>query len=126
MSQIKVMIVDDEAGFAETLAERLMIRDIEVIIAETGKEALSMMPEQEPDVVLLDFTLPDMSGPDVLIGLKDIDPFVQVILLSGCSIDTLTKLKGAATACITKPVKLVEILDAIKAADHRRRKEMGG
>ncbi len=83
------------------------------------------MFDQKPDVVLLDLILPDIHGPDVLVRLKEIDPLVQVILLSGCSIDTLTKLKGPAFACITKPLQLVELLDGINAANHKRKQEMG-
>ncbi len=125
MKKIKVLIIDDEISFAETLAERLKIRDIEVSTAESGEKGISMMSDYRPDIVLLDFTLPDMQGPDVLLSLKAIDPEVEVILVSGCTLETLVELKGAAFACLTKPMKLAELIDAIKAANHKRGNSAG-
>jgi DNA-binding NtrC family response regulator len=83
MSEIKVLIVDDEVEFAATLAERLELRDIAAETVNNGKDALSTILIRPPDVVILDLKMPDLSGLEVLHGIKTHDPSIEVIMLTG-------------------------------------------
>jgi DNA-binding NtrC family response regulator len=84
---IKVLVVDDEVAFANTLSQRLQMRDMIVGTAYDGEEALSMLKKEEPDVMVLDLRMPGMQGMDVLRETKKAYPLVQVIVLTGHGTD---------------------------------------
>jgi DNA-binding NtrC family response regulator len=84
---IKVLVVDDEVAFANTLSQRLQMRDMIVGTAYDGEEALSKLKKEEPDVMVLDLRMPGMQGMDVLKETKKTYPFVQVIVLTGHGTD---------------------------------------
>jgi len=84
---IKVLVVDDEVAFANTLSQRLQMRDMIVGTAYDGEEALSKLKQEEPDVMVLDLRMPGMQGMDVLREAKKAYPHVQVIVLTGHGTD---------------------------------------
>lgn len=84
---IKVLVVDDEVAFANTLAQRLKMRGLQVGTAYNGEEALSKLKNEEPDVVVLDLRMPGMHGMDVLQEMKKEYPDIQVIVLTGHGTD---------------------------------------
>lgn len=81
--KIKVLLVDDEEEFAETLSERLQMRDIESSTVFDGKQAMERVSQEEPDVLVLDLKMPGMHGIEVLEWMKRNHPSVQVIVLTG-------------------------------------------
>jgi len=85
--EIKILVVDDEIAFANTLAQRLKIRDYKVGTAYDGEQALSKLKEEEPDVIVLDLKMPGMHGMDVLKKIKKVYPDIQVIILTGHGTD---------------------------------------
>jgi DNA-binding NtrC family response regulator len=84
---IKVLVVDDEVAFANTLSQRLQLRDMIVGTAYDGEEALLKLKEEEPDVMVLDLRMPGMQGMDILRETKKAYPLVQVIVLTGHGTD---------------------------------------
>jgi len=80
---IKVLVVDDEVAFANTLAQRLKMRDLKATTAYDGDEALSKVKEEEPDVMVLDLKMPGKHGMEVLQEIKKAYPHIQVIVLTG-------------------------------------------
>ncbi len=114
---IKIMLVDDEMSFSATLGERLLLRGYDVFMAYNGKQAVSMMIEKEPHVVLLDLSLPDIDGLEVMEKLKEIDSGVEVIVVSGHGIEHQAEvMKKGAFCYVTKPVKLTDLVELIKSA----------
>lgn len=85
--EIKVLVIDDEVAFANTLAQRLSMRDMEVFTAYDGKAALSKLREKTADVIILDLKMPGMNGMDVLQEIKASYPDIQVIMLTGHGTD---------------------------------------
>ena len=83
MKKIKLLLVDDEAEFLDTLVDRLDLRDLKTGVAYNGKEALSAVEEEEPDVIVLDVKMPEMDGIEVLRRIKKAYPHVEVIILTG-------------------------------------------
>src|SRR4029079_14112521 len=69
-NKIRVLVVDDEPQILRALRINLSVRGYEVITAATGADALRLAADRKPDVVVLDLGLPDMSGIDVLGGLR--------------------------------------------------------
>ena len=85
--EIKVLLVDDEVTFADTLAQRLKMRDLKVGTAYDGEEALSKVKKEEPDVMVLDLKMPGMHGMEVLREIRKAYPEIQVIILTGHGTD---------------------------------------
>ncbi|MCK9296706.1 MAG: response regulator [Desulfobulbaceae bacterium] len=122
MSEIKVLIVDDEVEFASTLAERLELRDITAETVNNGKDALSTILVRPPDVVILDLKMPDLSGLEVLHGIKAHDPSIEVIMLTGHG-STSSGIEGmerGAFDYIMKPIDLDLLLEKINQAYEQR------
>ncbi|MBI5196190.1 MAG: response regulator [Nitrospirae bacterium] len=80
---IKVLLVDDEVDFVNTLAQRLKMRELVVDTVYDGAQALSFIKKIEPDVIVLDLKMPGLHGIDVLREIKNIKPAIQVIILTG-------------------------------------------
>ena len=84
---INVLIVDDEVALANTLAQRLQLRNLKVGTAYDGEQALSKLAVDKPDVVVLDLRMPGMHGMEVLREIKKTCPDIQVIILTGHGTD---------------------------------------
>jgi DNA-binding NtrC family response regulator len=122
---IKVLLVDDETDFANTLAQRLKIRNLNVGTAYDGEEALKMVKADEPDVVVLDLRMPGMHGMKVLQEMRKVYPDIRVIVLTGHGTDKdeeeAKKLGGFGF--LNKPVDIDTLEQKIKAAFNEK---MGG
>ncbi len=81
--EIKVLLVDDEVDFVDTLAQRLKMRELMVATVYDGEQALSFIKKIEPDVIVLDLKMPGLHGMEVLREIKQLSPHIQVIILTG-------------------------------------------
>jgi len=121
----KVLVVDNEVEFASTLAKRLRLQKIEAESIFSGEDALSAIARFQPDVIILDFDMPDISGLEVLSRVKDFDSAIEVILLAGQgSFDAgITSMEQGAFDYLIKPVDLTSLMEKInEAATQRKRK----
>lgn len=80
---IKVLLVDDEEAFVNTLAQRLKMRELNVNTVYDGEQALAKVKSEEPDVMVLDLKMPGLHGMDVLREIRKAYPNMQVIILTG-------------------------------------------
>lgn len=124
MTQIKVMLVDDEADFAETLAERLTLRSFEVRLAGGAEEAMTVLQSGwHPDVVLLDLKMPGLDGLATLSLIKEHDPGIEVILVTGHG-STSAGMEGMHKGLfdyLMKPIDIGVIVERIKEAAGKHR-----
>lgn len=79
----RLLLVDDEEQFVESLSERLSIRDYDVKTSLTGEEAIAKIKNYNFDVVILDVRLPGIEGTEVLRQIKSVKPLIEVIMLTG-------------------------------------------
>ena len=79
----KILLVDDEREFVQTLSERLLIRDMGSAVAYDGESALELIREDEPEVMILDLRMPGIDGFEVLKRVKKTSPDIEVIILTG-------------------------------------------
>ena len=116
----RVLVVDDERTLLRALAMNLTARGFEVVEADTGTRALSAAAARTPDVVILDLGLPDISGLDVIRGLRGYTS-VPIIVLSARtgSTDKVTALDLGADDYVTKPFNIDELLARLRAATRR-------
>ncbi len=119
---IQVLIVDDEKELVEAVKKKLSKEGIGVSVAFTAKEAISLIKERSFDVGVLDIKLPDMDGVDLLEKLKEIQPTLEVIMLTGfASVDTaIRSMKLGAYDYLTKPCKLSRLHSLIIRAYERK------
>ena len=111
MEKIKVMLVDDEEAFVTTLSDRIQRRDFSSSVAFTGEQALQIVDDQVPDVMILDLKMPGIGGMEVLRRVKKAYPKVQVIILTGhgSEKDKKEALSLGAFSYLQKPVQIDEL-----------------
>ena len=116
----RVLIVDDERSLLRALAMNLVARGYEVTEAETGTQALTAAAETEHDVILLDLGLPDVSGLDVIRGVRGYasTPIIVLSARAG-SADKVQALDLGADDYVTKPFSMEELLARLRAATRR-------
>jgi DNA-binding NtrC family response regulator len=121
----KVLLVDDEEPFVETLAKRLTKRDLNVLTAFSGPEALEKLG-QDPrvDVVILDVKMPGMDGIEALRRFKADYPLVEVIMLTGhATVETAIEgMKLGALDYLMKPCDMEILLNKVREAASKKRK----
>jgi len=116
----RVLVVDDEPQILRALRINLRVREYEVHVAATGAEALKVASRYPPDLVILDLSLPDLYGVEVIQGLRGWTN-APVIVLSGRadSTDKVEALDAGADDYITKPFGVEELLARMRAAVRR-------
>ena len=116
----RILIVDDEIPF-RTAVRRLLEREYLVSEAQSGSEALQLALREKPDLVLLDISLPDASGMDLLLRLKELRPSPTVVMVTAYEQvkDVVLAMKRGAFDYLVKPVDLDEFELTIQhALDH--------
>ncbi len=114
----KVLLVDDEQEFVQTLSERLNTRNYGSHSVFDGKQALEFLDNDVPDVMVLDLKMPGMGGVEVLRKAKADNPEVEIIILTGHGSEEDKKncLELGAYAYIHKPVDISELTVLIDKA----------
>ena len=116
--RIKLLLVDDEKGFANIVGKRMSKRDIDVTKAYSGAEALQAIRKADFDVAVLDLKMEDMDGIEILKIFKKMDPDLSVIMLTGHGSEAAAKdgMKFGAFDYLTKPCDLEELIKKIQEA----------
>jgi len=118
MSQIKLLLVDDEKELVKTLSERMIMRDFGTDIALDGEAALKIVDNEVPDVMVLDLKMPGIDGIEVLKRIKKHYPEIEVIILTGhgSEKDKNAVLELGAYSYLTKPVEIELLVEKIREA----------
>nr|MEE4266922.1 response regulator [Candidatus Krumholzibacteria bacterium] len=125
-SPVRLLIVDDEEDLVTFLSHRLRKRGLDVTMALSGAEAVSAGNELGFDVAVVDLKMPDMDGIAVIEHLKDAQPFMEVIMLTGHGSHDSAWEAGRLQAFryLMKPYDFDELYDVILAAADQRRRKM--
>jgi two-component system, OmpR family, response regulator len=122
VNEFRVMLVDDEKDFRETLCKRLKKRKLDVVSAGGGREALAMLEDNPVDVVVLDVRMPDMDGIETLKEIKKGMPSVEVIMLTAHA-DVQVAVEGMESGAfdyLMKPMDIDELLYKLQDAYKRK------
>lgn len=122
----KVLLVDDEAPFIETLAKRLSKRDLTILTALSGAEALQKLDsERNIDIVVLDVKMPGMDGVETLKAIKNIHPLVEVIMLTGHATveSAIEGMKLGALDYLMKPCDIEVLMTKVQEAKSKKTKQ---
>ena len=117
---MRILLVEDDRVLLRTLAIGLRAEGYDVLVAADGRTALDACREDDPDLVILDLGLPDLSGFDVLCSVRSWSalPFI-VLSARSDSVDKVTALDAGADDYVTKPFGMDELLARIRAAGRR-------
>jgi two-component system response regulator CpxR len=114
----RVLLVDDEREFVQTLSERLQMRDMGSAVAYDGESALNLLRDDEPEVIIIDLKMPGIDGIDVLKKVKKERPEIEVIVLTGhgSESDRQLCLELGAFDYLQKPVDINHLSQVLKNA----------
>jgi two-component system, OmpR family, response regulator CpxR len=122
----KLLLVDDEREFVQTLSERLLIRDMGSAVAYDGESALDLIHDDEPEVMILDLKMPGIDGIEVLRRVKQKRPEIEVIILTGHGSENDRKIcmELGAFAYLQKPVDIDLLSETLKQAKEKMKSRM--
>lgn len=111
MNGFNVLLVDDEEDFLVPLGKRLKKRQLNILMAGNGEEALSVIRESPVDVVVLDMKMPGINGLDTLKEIKRINGLIEVIMLTGhANIEVAVQgMECGAYDYLMKPMNIDEL-----------------
>jgi len=117
-SRIKLLLVDDEEGFVNVIANRMGKRGIDAAKALNGTEAIQKLRKEDFDVAVLDLKMEDMDGIEVLKVFKKMVPQMPVIMLTGHGSEraAMEGLQHGAFDYLTKPCDLEDLIAKIREA----------
>ena len=119
---MKVLLVDDEGRFRQALLRQLSVRGFMVYEADCGEDAVVVVKMEDPDVVILDQEMPGMNGTETFDKIKEINPLIEVIMLTGHATVEIAMaiMKKGAFDYIMKPLNIDELLYKIEDAYTRK------
>ena len=120
----KVLLVDDEKELVQTLSERLISRDVGSYAVFDGKQALDLIDDDKPEIMVLDLRMPGLDGIEVLRRSKQKNPEIEIIILTGHGTEDDRKLcmELGAFAYLQKPVDLEDLSHTIQEAHAKVRR----
>ncbi len=118
MRKIKILIVDDEIDYLETISTRMELRGFEVSKAPDGSTALMLAAGEKFDVVILDLKMPGIDGQKVLDELKKSGSQAEIIIFSAHGAEEVEEqtMESGAFCFITKPVEIEKLVSVINLA----------
>ena len=124
MTQMKLLLVDDETDFLNTLLKRMQRRNVDVQGVGSGESALAWLKAHKTDVVILDVRMPGMDGIETLCEIKKQFPLTEVIMLTGhASMEVAIEgMEMGAFDYLMKPMDMDELL--YKAEDAYKKKQI--
>jgi DNA-binding response OmpR family regulator len=125
MKVIRLLIVDDEIDFLDTITTRMELRGFEVSKAPDGIKALELIEKNPFDVVILDLKMPGIDGEEVLEKIKKKKKNTEVIILSAHGSEEVASrtMELGAFCYITKPIEIEKLISVIKLALEAGRKK---
>ncbi len=118
---LTILLIDDDPRLLQTLARNLELADHHPLIARSGQEGLALYVQKQPDLVMLDLRMPDMSGEAVLQAIRHHNPHADVVLVTahGEREEIVAALRLGASDIIFKPVEDVTVEHALRRAEAR-------
>ena len=121
-NKIKLLFVDDDKTFGKVMKKELTRMGYSVVCADCGEKAIDTLKKRDFELIILDIKMPGIGGLNTLKGVKEIDPEVEVIMLTGrATIESAVEsMKMGAYDYITKPCRLSELDMLLKKAHEKR------
>jgi DNA-binding response OmpR family regulator len=113
----RILVVEDDRKLSEFIAAELTLEGYQVTVANSGFEGLTIARDTPPDLMILDWMLPEISGLDVCLRLRNTGCKIPIIMLTAKDEvpDRITGLNAGADDYLTKPFSIAELLARINA-----------
>ena len=114
----RLLVVDDEPNVLYSIEKSLASETLDIVIAQTGRQALEQVRQQRPDAVVLDVRLGDMSGLDVFDRIREIDPRLPVVIITAFAATetAIEAMKRGAFEYLLKPVDFHQLREVVQRA----------
>lgn len=115
MSTIKLLVVDDDTDFAESLADMLEMYGYATEIAGSGEEAMETLREKYFDLVLMDMKMPGISGIETMARIRSLKPGLKVVMVTAFTKSEFIRqaMQDGAVGILHRPVETCELLDMV-------------
>jgi two-component system response regulator HydG len=113
-SKPRILIVDDEPSIRSALERWFNIRGFVADQAADGMEALEKIQQAPFDIITMDLDMPRMSGIEAIARIREMQPEIPIVVLTGFIRDTAIALNNGATRVLTKPVRLRELEEEVR------------
>ena len=111
---VRVLLIDDDATIAFAVRETLLLDGFAVDVLDRGRPAIGMIEHRRPDVVILDVSLPDITGPALAHIVRERWPQLPIIFATGRDAETLKEFHGAPRmAIIRKPYEIADLEELV-------------
>ena len=118
-SKMTVMVIDDDAGTLRMM-KTMLGGEYDMVLATSGSKAMRLLEKKRPDVILLDYEMPEMNGAETLKTIRAVKEYadIPVIFLTGTGAPEVLEEIGSAdiAGCLTKPADMQDIKDAVRKA----------
>ncbi len=123
---VKIIVIDDEPSVLESFKMILKIKDYDVSTFPDGPSALAQLEKDKYDLAFVDYKLPGMDGLEVLKKIKEIDPNVEVIIVTAYATESshANAITLGALEYLRKPFLMEEIYELVERGLRRRRSKM--
>ena len=112
----RILVVDDIEANVRLLEARLMAEYFQVLTASNGRDALEICANGQCDIVLLDVMMPDMDGPTLAKHMRQHNPKLKIVFISGYTEDRLKDHMGENIYFLPKPFTLKQLAQKVKEA----------
>lgn len=113
MSEFNILVADDEPGIRHFLRRGLRLEGYDVLEADSGPMAVKMAGEFKPSLVILDWMMPGLDGPETLRQIRAAGATMPIIFLTGRGGSSLEGLALGADAYFSKPVSFAQLVDRL-------------
>ena len=112
MGKIHVLLVDEEEELVSTMVRRLRLRGIEAEYVTSGEKALDCITKRDFDFVVMDLSIPGMTGLDLMKKIRKINKEIKFIFFTGYGFynKDLPEIKEGASECLLKPVRIEALI----------------
>jgi len=120
---VKIIVIDDEEGVRESFKMILKIKDYDVTAYEDGEAAISSVKKDLYDMAFVDYKLPGMDGIEVLKKLKEVDPNIEVVIVTAYASESshANAITLGALEYLRKPFLMEEIYELVERGLRKRR-----
>lgn len=111
----RILVVDDEAEFCENVKDVLELEGYEVVTAYDGLQAIQMVKQNVPDMILMDINMPKMGGPEAFKKIREIVPRIPIAMMTAYSMDdAITDTLKGACGFLDKPLSFDRLFTIIE------------